>query len=139
MHNRIRQVRNALKLSQRAFADRLGVTQVAVSGWENGRVTKYAVSLICQKLGVNSYWLENGVGEMFDKPRAHESWVEVMFDMYSQLSPERQTLWRELARTILAEEWRGKTVEQFARSITDTLTPERSDQSDFSISLDRNS
>lgn len=138
MHERIKELRKTLRLSQSQFAKRLGVTQVTVSTWESGRCPKFAAPMICQKFNVNPDWLENGRGEMFVKSRPErETFVESMFAMYQELSPERQKLWRVFARRILANDWREETVESFARSVTDVLQPEPTSHADATIDFNR--
>ena len=131
MHTRIKSVRQALNLSQREFAEKLGVSQVTVSTWERGQVARFAPPLICQKFKVNPEWLETGSGEMFMRPRIErETFVESMVAMYNLLPPERQKLWQAFAYRILSDRWKNQTVESFARSFSEAdaeidLTPPR--------------
>ena len=62
MKERIRQVRRQMKLTQAAFAGRVGVTRDVVASWENGRVEppEAVIRLICREQGVNYAWLKNG-------------------------------------------------------------------------------
>jgi len=67
MNNRIKEVRNCLKLSQENFGKELGITKSAISKIELGenKVTESMSKLICSRFGINKEWLKNGVGEMF--------------------------------------------------------------------------
>lgn len=64
---RIRQIRNALKLSQAKFGESIGVSRDVINNLELGRVEpkEYIRKLICSAYNVNDQWLENGQGEMF--------------------------------------------------------------------------
>jgi len=68
---RIRELRQALKLSQVEFAKRLGKTRRTIQLWESGNITppENVISLIEQTFSVNPEWLRHGRGEMF-KPRS---------------------------------------------------------------------
>lgn len=63
--NRIKQSRKRLNLSQKDFADKIGVDQGRVSQWETERSqpSSSALSEIV-RLGVNVNWLLTGEGEM---------------------------------------------------------------------------
>ena len=43
---RIKKIRTTLDLSQKAYGDKLGVTDATVSGWESGRRTPTEASLV---------------------------------------------------------------------------------------------
>ena len=71
--NKIAEIRNILGLSQKDLADRIRVTQTAVSDWENGRrnVSKRSAASICRAFNISPEWLEEGRGPMFqDKESA---------------------------------------------------------------------
>lgn len=63
--NRIKQARRHLNLSQRDFAEKIGVDQGRVSQWETERSqpSSSALSEIA-RLGININWLLTGEGEM---------------------------------------------------------------------------
>lgn len=68
MQSRLKELRNALGLSQKDFGARLEVTFGAVSSWELGARTPPAsiVRLICKEFHVSRVWLESGAGSMFE-------------------------------------------------------------------------
>ena len=71
---RIRELRQALKLSQVEFAKRLGKTRRTIQLWESGNITppENVISLIEQTFSVNPEWLRHGRGEMFKpKPKSN--------------------------------------------------------------------
>lgn len=67
--HRIRQVRMARALTQKAFADSLGIVQGYVSILESGKKLPSDTFTIafCQLYGVNEDWFYFGQGEMFKK------------------------------------------------------------------------
>lgn len=67
MNERIKKLRKALDLTQREFADALGVKRNTVGQWECGinSITEQIIVSICREFRVNEEWLRNGTGEMF--------------------------------------------------------------------------
>ena len=67
MNERIRQLRNSLKLSQAEFGAKIGLSQNYIWMIEKGERTPSdrTVSDICREFGVSLAWLEDGVGEMY--------------------------------------------------------------------------
>ena len=62
MKDRIKQIRRDMKLTQTAFAKRVGVTRDVVASWENGRVEppEAVIRLLCREQGVSYAWLKSG-------------------------------------------------------------------------------
>jgi len=72
--DRIRELRQALGLSQTEFAERLGKTRRTIQHWESGNITPpdNVLRLIEQTFSVNPEWLRHGKGEMFKpKPKSN--------------------------------------------------------------------
>ena len=67
MNERLKQLRNALNLTQQALADKLGVKRNTVGQWECGRndPSDAAIVSICREFSVNESWLRTGEGDMF--------------------------------------------------------------------------
>lgn len=67
MKDRIKEIRKAHNLNQADFGAKLGISNTAVSKWENGEntVPESAIMLIVSKFGVSETWLRTGAGEMF--------------------------------------------------------------------------
>ena len=67
MHDRIKQLRAVLNLTQQKFADALNLSQNYVATIETTRRKPSArtISDICRVYGVNEVWLRTGEGEMF--------------------------------------------------------------------------
>lgn len=69
MNNRLKELRKTLKLTQKEFGEKMGVTGDTISSIEKGKInfTDRNIFLICEKYKVNEEWLRNGIGEMFQK------------------------------------------------------------------------
>lgn len=67
MNNRLKELRKALGLSQKAFAEKLGITDSGLSNLESGKrnLTEQMVISICREFNVNRAWLVEGVGDVF--------------------------------------------------------------------------
>lgn len=66
MKDRIKKVRKDSGLTQKEFAERLGIKQNTVASYEMGRIgVSDSVRIsICREFGVNEQWLREGIGEM---------------------------------------------------------------------------
>lgn len=67
MNERLKQLRKALDLTQRVFAERIGTKQNTIATYEMGRnnPSDPIIHSICREFNVNEDWLRNGSGEMF--------------------------------------------------------------------------
>ena len=100
MRQRVRTVRQTLKLTQKKFAQQVGLAQTALSMIEVGKntLTDKVVKLICAEFGVNEKWVRTGKGEMMkDSPHLKE-----LGDILVSLTPETQQYLLLMARELLA-------------------------------------
>ncbi|MBD5509937.1 MAG: helix-turn-helix domain-containing protein [Lachnospiraceae bacterium] len=67
MKERIKNLRNSLKITQQKFADRLGLKRQTIAAYEIGNIvpSDSTLLLICKEFNVNEEWLRSGTGEMF--------------------------------------------------------------------------
>lgn len=67
MNERIKELRQALGLTQQVFADKAGTSRANIAGYETKKSvpSDAVISLICEKFNVNENWLRTGAGEMF--------------------------------------------------------------------------
>ena len=67
INERIKEVRQVLGLSGRAFAKKIGYRQATLSTIENGlsSITDKFIASVCSNYSVNETWLRTGKGEMF--------------------------------------------------------------------------
>lgn len=66
MKDRIKELRNALQLTQVEFGKRIGATRDAIAAYERGVTVKEPImKLMCREFNVDYFWLRDGIGEMF--------------------------------------------------------------------------
>lgn len=85
MNERIKELRNVLKLTQQGFADKIGTSRSNIACYETGKNTPSdaVISLICKEFCVNEDWLRNGTGEMFKEKLPEDevaSYVEELLE-----------------------------------------------------------
>lgn len=66
MNKRLKELRTHLGLSQKNFAERVGITDSGLSNLESGKrnLTEQMIISICREFNVNRAWLVEGVGDM---------------------------------------------------------------------------
>ncbi len=99
MHDRLREVRKTLDLSQSEFAKHLGMTQTSLSMMECGNsvITDKTVKLVCSTFSVNESWLRYGTGGMWeDSPHIRE-----FNEIFKSLNPETQEYLLIMAKELL--------------------------------------
>lgn len=101
MKERIRDIRkNHLKLSQKEFASRLGMSENYIWMIEKGdRVPPdRTISDICREFGVDRIWLETGVGEPFRPLDRDEQIAAVLGKAITSNDTARDRLIRAIAQ-----------------------------------------
>lgn len=117
MFTRLQILRKKLKLSQKEFGEKLGVSRDVVSNAELGRVDMKPifVSHLCSTFNVNEAWLRTGEGEMFlpeDRDNALMAWVgEVLADE----SDSFRRRYLNVLRSLTPEDW--KRMEAYAEAL----------------------
>lgn len=88
MHNRIKEIRTKLGLTQQEFADAIKVKRNTVATYEMGRSvpSDAAIALICKEFSVNERWLRTGEGEPFIERTKNEEITAMLMDI--QVSDE---------------------------------------------------
>jgi transcriptional regulator with XRE-family HTH domain len=91
---RIEKLRKNLKLKQTEFAEKIGLTNSAISAIELGKapLTEANIRLICLTFGVNKEWLRHGAGEMFEDETLSTEQERRLLALFEQLSPTAQEL-----------------------------------------------
>lgn len=66
MQERLKTIRKTMNLTQRQFAELIGVSRDVIASWEIGRVqpSEAILRLICSECSVSYAWLKRGEGEM---------------------------------------------------------------------------
>lgn len=90
INQRIKQVRQELKLSQAKFATAISISNGYIAGIElgNRKVNERIVKLVCSVFHVSESWLKTGKGEMFEKETNGK--VDMAQTMFKGLNPEFQ-------------------------------------------------
>lgn len=112
MHKRIRELRESLKLSQTAFAEKLGMTRSMVSNMELGLVAvpDYRISFIVKEFNVNEHWLRTGEGDMLlPKPESSlpaeltdDPMIRAILEAYLDLDPQARQMFRKYFADVVA-------------------------------------
>lgn len=100
MNSRIRELRKALNLSQKNFANQIGLKQNAISYMEKAgsTVTEHNIKTICSQFNINENWLRTGSGTMFLE---NEKKQKEFFSIFNHLSPYLQDYLLKTARDLL--------------------------------------
>lgn len=100
MNSRIRELRKILKLSQKEFAERIGLKQNAISYMEKDgvTVTEQNIKSICSQFSINEQWLRTGSGKMFLENTKKQ---KEFFDIFDNLSPVLQDYLIKTAKDLL--------------------------------------
>lgn len=100
MRDRVIHVRKANGLSQKAFADKIGLSRNFISLYENGNreLSDRTIKDICDAFGVNEEWLKTGDGPM-NRPEPQEDEIG---KMVNELFHMKQNSFRyQLAKLIM--------------------------------------
>ena len=101
---RIKQVREALQLNQRKFAQIISVSQGYFASVESGsrKVNARLIKLIVSEFGVNEAWLLNGTGEIFTQ-NPDEKFAKLV-GLFKGLSSKNQELIYQIIGVLLKME-----------------------------------
>lgn len=111
---RVREVRNTLKLTLEKFGEKLGVTKVAISNIEKGNrnLTEQMAVSICREYNVNYDYLMNGEGEMFDtlpqtileelcKQYDLDDFDKILLEMYLEMTGSQRDVLKQTIREMI--------------------------------------
>ena len=119
MKERFKMIRNALKLSQDEFGEKLGLTRGAIANVELGRTEAKPlfISLVCSTFNVNETWLRTGEGEMFNALSRDE---QIAYRLGAMLAGQGDTIQKRLIAALSdLDESEWAAVEAFARKLVD--------------------
>lgn len=90
INQRVKQVRQALNLSQAKFARALSISNGYIAGieLEHNKVNDRLIKLICFTFNVREIWLKSGEGNMFEEPP--NRLTELAMNTFKELKPEYQ-------------------------------------------------
>ncbi len=94
INQRIKTIRQSANLTQRKFADMLGLKNGAISKIEKdgSTVTEQNRQLICNKFGISRRWLENGEGTMYDEIQNYKNVFQLLREEYGMTDVEEKIL-----------------------------------------------
>lgn len=129
MNIRIKKIRNILNLSQKDFAEKLGLKQNAISYMEKKgtTVTEQNIKLICSQFNVNENWLRTGNGEIFIENKIKQN---EFFEIFDKLSTHLQDYLIKTAKDLL--ETQNKMQDSIESNIDKSNNPATNDN-DFDI------
>lgn len=113
IHERIKFIRNDLKLSQEAFGKTIGVSRDVVANLEQGRVKVQdsMLRLICKTHLINYFWLTEGIGEPYinvpdiimddaiEKYKLDQE-DKILIEEYVKLDPATREMFKSYLRTV---------------------------------------
>lgn len=116
MNTRLKELRKKLKMTQKEFGEKIGLTNAAISDIEKGKttLTERNQNLICEKFNVNKEWIEKGTGDMFrpelpeDKfsrilseiEESDDKYVRNFLEIYCQLDDIGKKIISDLVQTL---------------------------------------
>ncbi|MDR2608864.1 MAG: helix-turn-helix domain-containing protein [Treponema sp.] len=108
IHQRIKQVREILELSQRNFSMILSLSHSYIAGIETGtlKVNGRLIKLIVSEFGVNEVWLTTGKGEMFMQ-NPDEKFTKLV-TLFKILPPMYQDVIYQIIEVLLKSETQTK-------------------------------
>ena len=117
MNERIRQLRNSLKLSQSEFGAKISLSQNYIWMIEKGERTPSdrTISDICREFNVSLAWLEDGVGEMYVQRSANEELALLVTDIMSDADDSFRKRFISLLMALPPEKWAA--IESFVEEL----------------------
>lgn len=118
MNKRIKEIRQNAGMTQREFADRIGVSRNTIAAYEtNARVPIDAIIVsICREFNVNEDWLRTGLGNMYAEVNPD---IQLSKALGSLLREEAGSFKKQLILSLLElnqKDW--DTLEKLITSVT---------------------
>lgn len=118
--DRIKELRQSLRMTQQEFADKLGVKRNTIATYETGRNAPIdaVFSLICHEFNVSDSWLRSGEGEMF-VPRNRNQALQAYVNECMKEPESFKAMFIERMARLTDEQWKQLS------EIIDTLCDEK--------------
>lgn len=116
LKNVLKEIRKKLNMTQAEIAKVLNIKQSTVSMIENGNseLTERNKTVLCEKLNVNPYFLENGNGEMFLPELPEDEFTKIL----AEIDCSDDEFIKQFLRTYWELDEDGKKViQQFAKGL----------------------
>ena len=109
MHERIKELRKYLGLTQAEFGEKIAMRQTGVAWLESGdrKITDRVITTICAVFGVDEIWLRTGEGEMFREPTIDEQIAGFVGDVLSEKGDEFQKRVMRILASLGPEGWKA--------------------------------
>lgn len=109
MHERIKELRKYLGLTQAEFGEKIAMRQTGVAWLESGgrKITDRVITTICAVFGVDEKWLRIGEGEMFREPTIDEQIAGFVGDVLSDKGDEFQKRVMRILASLGPEGWKA--------------------------------
>lgn len=109
MHERIKELRKCLGLTQAEFGEKIAMRQTGVAWLESGgrKITDRVITTICAVFGVDEKWLRTGEGEMFREPTIDEQIAGFVGDVLSDKGDEFQKRVMRILASLGPEGWKA--------------------------------
>ena len=100
---RLIELRSALGLTQKEFAQKIRVSEGYIASLERSHreLNSRIIKLISDTFGVNEKWLQNGKGNMFATSGPKNVSLDEVIAIYKQLHPKLQKLVIEQLKVLL--------------------------------------
>ena len=107
MNERLKELRKALHLTQKVFAERIGAKQNTIATYEMGRnnPSDPVIQSICIAFGVNEDWLRNGVGDMFLPTDRNADIAKLTKQLLNEESDSFKNRFVSMLGNLTVEEW----------------------------------
>lgn len=104
MHDRIKQLRKSLEITQEEFSKKIGIKRNTLANYEIGRNEPIdaVIFSICRVFNVNETWLRTGTGEMFQQLLPEDEYVRAA----AEISKDDD---EKIIQQIIVEYWKLNT------------------------------
>ena len=122
MHERLKQLRKTLDLTQQEFADRIGSKRNTIAKYETETNTPSAavISLICREFHVNEKWLREGTGEMFLPTDCNDDIAKLIQLLHNEDTDSFKNRFVSILAKLNTNEW--ELLEKYTRELYDGIS-----------------
>lgn len=115
--DRVKTIRKELMLNQTQFAEKIGISQRALSSIEREttNLTERNTREICRVFNVNEQWLRTGEGEMFLEPSEDEQLAQFVGEILAGRPDDMRRQFLVALSQLDEDGWKGLV--QFTRAI----------------------
>lgn len=122
MKERIKAVQQHTKMTQTAFADKIGISRTALQKLQSGEnnPSEQTIRAICREFSIRRQWLEEGIGDMF-VPEAEDD--QIIEEAFAQRSEFVKALFRAITKTPGGWELMEQLAENIAKELQTKKDP----------------